>query len=95
MDAAAKFNLHQARTAAALPMKMKRRLLQLTRYGVDNFVHDKPHDKPAPFAQGATHMNVFFPHHGLFGAEVLVHHVLKTEKQSSGKIMACPNKDAA
>ena len=58
---------------AALPIKEKRQLLQVTRYG----------DAPGPASRGAAcadgerPLDVFFPAHGLFGGEVLCHHILK------------------
>lgn len=65
------FQASQARRVSELAVKEKRRMLQVTRYG------DKPAVKGDSFPQGTDHLNVFFPAHGLFGAELLCHHILK------------------
>lgn len=74
-QAAREFQAAQAARVAALPIKEKRHLLQVTRYG------DAPGPKsPArggAFADGERHLDVFFPAYGLFGGEVLCHHILK------------------
>lgn len=65
------FHAAQAARVAALTMKEKRKLLQITRYGKGT------PSKGASFAGGVRHLDVFFPTQGLFGAEVLCHHILK------------------
>ena len=70
-DAARLFQLNQSTVVGELSMKEKRRLLQVTRYG------DATPAKGASFPLGKENLNVFFPTQGLFGAEVLCHHIVK------------------
>lgn len=72
-DVTRTFNAAQAARVAALGIKEKRRLLQVTRYGEGTPV------KGGSFAGGVRHLNVFFPAEGLFGAEVLCHHIVKSK----------------
>ena len=67
------FNAAQAARVAALGIKEKRRLLQITRYG------EGTPCKGGSFAGGVRHLDVFFPAEGLFGAEVLCHHIVKSK----------------
>ena len=69
--ASREFQQTQSKLVAQLLIKEKRLLLQATRYG------DATPTKGSSFPQGTHNLNVFFPMHGLFGAEVLCHHILK------------------
>lgn len=67
------FQRMQAQRVRELSLKDKRKLLHVTRYG------DKPVKKTESFPRGVDNLNVFFPQYGLFGAEVLCHHILKSK----------------
>lgn len=70
-DVTRAFNARQAERVTTMSKKDKRRLLQVTRYG-----NGAP-NRGTSFSGGARHLDVFFPAQGLFGAEVLCHHILK------------------
>jgi hypothetical protein len=71
VHATREFQRQIAQRVKELSVRDKRRLLHVTRYG------NGGSNKTDSFPRGEDNLNVFFPQYGLFGADVLCHHILK------------------
>jgi hypothetical protein len=80
LRASRQFRSQQAQRVKDLPVKDKRKLLQVTRYGSESAARSES------FPRGVDNLNVFFPHYGLFGADVLCHHILKLKDHDVNEI---------
>lgn len=78
--ASRQFRSRQAQCVKDLPVKDKRKMLRVTRYGSESSARSES------FPRGVDNLNVFFPQYGLFGADVLCHHILKLKDHDVNEI---------